>query len=629
MIALAIKELEKYYGATRVLYNITMEISEEEKVAIIGSNGCGKTTLFKVIAGMEKSDGGMLALKKNIKIGYLEQITGDYPGKTTYEVLTEGMQELLEMKRQMEQMEEEMTIVSESHKLDSLMKRYGLMVERFEALDGYNMDSSVKEIAEGLSIPEELFERSFELLSGGEKTRVLFARMLIAQPELLLLDEPTNHLDIESVEWLEGFLRNYKGTVMIISHDRYFLDKAVSRIIEMEEGGCTNYNGNYTCYVQEKERKLLVEFENYQDQQKKIKHMEEAIKRLRDWGNRGDNEKFFKKAASIQKALDRMEKIKKPVMERRKAELSFDINERSGKEVILCDKLCKAYGEKVLFEDAEMLVRFRDKVGILGANGTGKSTLIRMILEQEQPDNGSIKVGPSVRIGYLEQSVYFEDENRTILEEFRYKFNITEGEARSTLARFLFYKDSVFKKLRDLSGGEKTRLRLAELMYEDVNLLVLDEPTNHLDIDTRESLEETLEEYEGTILFISHDRYFVNKLADRLYNIEDKKLVSYCGNYDYFKEKYVKPITNTEPKKVEKTVKKIEKPVPENNNKEVERIKLEKEIELLELELAGLRAQMDAPENTSDYRLLEELSIKHAELEESLNKKYYYWEILS
>ncbi len=633
MIALAIKNLEKYYGATKVLYDISLEINEGEKAALIGTNGCGKTTLFKVIAGMEKHDNGMLALKKGIKVGYLEQIAGDYTDKTVYEVLISGLQELMDMKAELEQLEAEMAIEANSQRLDSLMKRYGLLMERFEAMDGYNIDSRTREIAEGLSIAEELFDRSFELLSGGETTRVLFARMLISQPELLLLDEPTNHLDIDSVEWLEGFIKSYKGTVLVISHDRYFLDKAISRIIEMEEGHCENYNGNYSYYIEEKERRLLVEFDNYQDQQKKIKHMEEAIKRFRDWGNRGDNEKFFKKAASIQKALDRMDKLKRPILERRKTELSFELNQRSGQEVVICEELCKFYGDKMIFDNAEMKLRYKEKVCIIGPNGSGKSTLLRMLLGQEQPDNGIARLGSSVRVGYLEQAVQFEDEGLTILEEFKTKFKITEGEARSTLARFLFFKDSVFKKIKDISGGEKTRLRLAELMFEDVNLLILDEPTNHLDIDTRESLEETLEAFEGTILFISHDRYFINKISSELYSIEQGKLVNYCGNYDYFKEKYIKPVKQAikvnESKKPEKPMSPAKKTAEQRYDREAESAKLEKEIDFLEDAIKEVKAQLNDPANAADYILLQELNQNINELEERLITLYELWEAKS
>ncbi len=626
MIAVAIKNLEKYYGATKVLYDITMEINEGEKLALIGTNGCGKTTLFKIIAGIEKHDNGMLALRKNIKVGYLEQMTGEYPDKTMYEVLVGGLQEILEIKAEMEKYESEMSVEKDSSKLDSLMKKYGALVERFEALGGYNIDSRVKEISEGLMIPIELYNNSFDVLSGGEKTRVLFARMLISQPELLLLDEPTNHLDIQAVEWLESFIKDYKGTVVVISHDRYFLDKAINRIVEMEEGKCENYNGNYSFYIKEKERRLLVEFENYQDQQKKIKHMEEAIKRFRDWGNRGDNEKFFKKAASMQKALDRMEKIKKPVLERKSVELDFDLGDRSGKDVVICEHISKQYGDKIIYDNADFHMRFKEKIGIIGANGTGKSTLLRMILGQEQPDDGVLRVGSNVKIGYLEQVVQMEDESLTILEEFRRRFNITEGEARGTLARFLFYKDSVFKRIKDLSGGEKTRLRLAELMYEDVNFLILDEPTNHLDIDTREALEETLESYEGTILFISHDRYFINKLANRLYNIEYGKLVNYPGNYDYFKEKYVKPVQQAEIKKEIKPSKPLVKKAIIRDNKEVERVKIEAQIEALEAEMAEIKKIMEEPQNSSNYVLLKESNDKLSVLETQLDVLYTKWD---
>lgn len=315
-------------------------------------------------------------------------------------------------------------------------------------------------IAGGLQIPQEMYPIHFESLSGGEKTRVLLAKLLLLEPELLFLDEPTNHLDIKAIEWLEAFIRSYKGTVLVISHDRYFLDTVVKRVIEIEDGECQSYEGNYSFYMAEKERRILEEFANFQDQQKEIKRMEEALKRLRDWGNRGDNEKLFRKAASIEKAIDRMEKIKRPVMDRKKAALDFEACGRSSRDVIVGEGLSKRYGDRVLFDDSELYIRFGERVGLIGANGSGKTTLLRLVLGQEMPDQGTIRTGPSVKAGYLAQAVCFEDEGRTILEEFCQRLSINEGEARGILAKFLFYKDSVFKRLRDLSGGERTRLRL-------------------------------------------------------------------------------------------------------------------------------------------------------------------------
>ncbi|KUO68003.1 MAG: hypothetical protein APF77_03760 [Clostridia bacterium BRH_c25] len=628
MIALAMKDIEKYYAANKVLSRVTFEINEGEKTAIVGRNGCGKTTLFRIITGIEKYEKGMLALKKGIRIGYLEQAPAGFEGSSIYEVLLNGVEEVTKLRARMAELEKRMSSEKDENLLEELVAGYGKLTVQYEGMEGYSVESRVDIVTTGLQIPKDMYDMDFEVLSGGERTRVLFARILISQPELLLLDEPTNHLDTASIEWLEGFIRNYKGTVLIISHDRYFLDSAVGRIIEVEDGECESYEGNYSYFVKEKERRLLVEFDNYQDQQKKIRKMEETIKRLRDWGNRGDNEKFFRKAASIQKALDRMEKIGKPVLDRKGVFLSFEAAGRSGKDAVACEEVTKAYDSKQLFRKASLLVRFGERVGIIGPNGSGKSTLIKMIMGHESPDEGNVRIGSNVKSGYLEQSISFEDESRTILEEFKSSLNLTEGEARGRLARFLFFKDSVFKRISGLSGGEKTRLKLAEMMYGDINLLILDEPTNHLDIDTREALEAALEDYEGTIVFISHDRYFINRLADRLYSIEDHVLVEYCGNYDYFKDKGPKEAKYEEKKKDTKAAASGKKPRQRVNDDKNRLHEVESEIAALEEEVNRIKEAMTDTEKASDYVFLQEIGTELSEKEAALEYMYETWQML-
>ncbi|HWR62346.1 MAG TPA: ABC-F type ribosomal protection protein [Clostridia bacterium] len=632
MIALSMKDIEKYYGANKVLSRITFEINEGEKAAVVGRNGCGKTTLFKLIAGTEKYEKGMLALRKGIRIGHLEQMAGGFEGCSVYEVLLDGVREVMRLRAELIEMERAMSVEKDEALLEGLVGRYGRLTEQYEAVEGYGIESRVDMVTAGLQIPRSMYVMDFGNLSGGEKTRILFARILISQPELLLLDEPTNHLDTASIEWLEGFIRDYRGTVLIISHDRYFLDRAVGRIIEVEDGECRSYEGNYSYYVREKERRLLVEFDNYQDQQKKIKKMEEAIKRLRDWGNRGDNEKFFRKAANIQKALDRMEKIDRPVLERKGVSLSFEADGRSGKDAVSCEGIGKSYGSRLLFRNADMLVRFGERVGIIGANGTGKSTLVKLLLGAETPDEGTIKLGANVKPGYMEQNIEFEDESRTVLEEFKSSLILTEGEARGRLARFLFFKDSVFKRISGLSGGEKARLKLAELMYAGINILILDEPTNHLDIDAREALEAALEDFEGTILFISHDRYFINRLAGRLYNIQGAALEEYCGNYDYFKEELARRTgageREEERKRESKTSLPERKPAAKANSGAKRLEELERGIEELEEEIKSIRAEMNAGDKASDYIFLQEMEARLAERESELEKRYQSWQEL-
>ncbi len=626
MIVLSMKEIEKYYAANKVLSSVTFEINEEEKAAMVGRNGCGKTTIFKLIAGVEKYEKGMLALKKGIRIGYLEQVPAAFQGSSVYNVLLSGVEEITRLRTQMAELERQMSFEKDEKLLEELIARYGRLAAQYEGMEGYNVEIRVDMVTTGLQIPRSMYDMDFENLSGGEKTRILFARILISQPELLLLDEPTNHLDTASIEWLEGFIRDYQGTVLIISHDRYFLDNAVGKIIEVEDGECESYEGNYSYYVKEKERRLLVEFDNYQDQQKKIKKMEETIKRLRDWGNRGDNEKFFRKAASIQKALDRMEKLDRPLLDRKGVFLNFETAGRSGRDAIACEEVTKAFDHKLLLQKADMLVRFGERVGIIGPNGSGKSTLIKMITGEESPDEGIIKLGSNVKIGYLEQSIGFEDESRSILEEFRSSLKLTEGEARGRLAKFLFFKDSVFKRISGLSGGEKTRLKLAELMYSDINLLILDEPTNHLDIDTREALEAALEDYEGTIIFISHDRYFINRLADRLYSIEGHSLAEYCGNYDYFKNKRSKEIKSEEKKKEIKPKEEGKKPKPAANSNRSKLLEVENAIAALEEEIKSIKESMNDNDRAADYIFLQEMGAKLKDKEAELDEMYGTWQ---
>lgn len=628
MIAVAMKNIEKYYGVHKVLNDITFEINEGEKVALVGRNGCGKSTIMKLASGQEKPDGGMLTFRKGIRAGYLEQTADGYEGSSVIDVLMSGRQEVVELKEEMEQLERLMSVEKDAGAQTRQITRYGQLSERFEQLDGYSLEEQVDTVSRGLLIDKAMYGKTFDNLSGGEKTRILFARMLITHPELLLLDEPTNHLDIKAVEWLEDFIRGYKGTVLMVSHDRYFLDKAAARIIEVEDGISEEYNGNYSYYVAEKERRLMVEFENYQDQQKKIRHMEEAIKRLRDWGARGDNEKFFIKARSMQKALDRMEKLKRPVLERKNAELAFEASGRSGRDVASCSALVKAYNNVKILDEADFYISYGEKIGVIGGNGTGKSTLVKLLTGAEQPDGGVVNIGSNVKIGYLEQNIIMEDDNRTLLEEFMDKLRLNEYEARVILAKFLFYKDSVFKKVKSLSGGELTRLRLAQLMNSEVNFLILDEPTNHLDIDTREALEDTLEEFDGTVLFISHDRYFINRLADRLYHIENGKLAGYCGNYDYFREKQATvPVQEVKAEKVQKAKPAVLKK-PAAAKKEDEDGQLEKRIEELEALMAETRLKMEEPRNASDYMLLQQLDGELEDMEALLNSLYEQWESL-
>lgn len=626
MIELGFNQVEKYYGATKVLDNITFDINSGDRVALVGRNGAGKTTIFKIIAGIENYEKGIVSIRKGASIGYLNQIP-DYPKQyTVNDVLNEAFTEILDIKRQINELEGEMALLK-GEELQKVIKKYGQLQDVFEYKGGYQIDEKLNKVCTGLKIHTHLKERKFINLSGGEKTRIVLAQILLENPHILLLDEPTNHLDIKSVEWLEGFLREYKGTIFIISHDRYFLDNVVNKIIEIEDGNSQTYHGNYSYYVDEKERRLLEQLESYKNQQKKIKSMEEAIKRFKQWGAKADNPKMFKKAANMEKRIDKMEKIERPIIERANINLSFNINDRSGKDVINIENLRKSFNDKIILDNVNFYVTYGEKVAILGKNGSGKSTLIRIITNQYEPDGGTVKIGSRVKIGYLEQNITFKDEEQTVLHEIRNSLLVSEEKARRILAKFLFYSEDVFKKIKSLSGGEKTRLRLCQLMHQDINTLILDEPTNHLDIDSREMLEKALLQFQGTVIFISHDRYLINKLAQRVVEIENKTLTCYLGNYDYYKEKKEKRSTlaqekNGRDRKRDKHTKSTNKTADKSKDSKKILI-IEDEIKLLEGLIEEKNRQMD--KFVTDYEKLNQLFKEKEELQNKLELLLEKW----
>lgn len=538
MIICATNKISKMNGADWIFKQISCEVKAGERVGIVGRNGSGKTTLFRLLAGIETPTEGDVFISKKSKVGYLEQVQQYSDGTTVRQVLEQPFAELFAIQVKLKEIEEELATIgsSDEKKLERALAKYYLLQEEYDKKNGYAMESKIAMVSQGLGISSDKLNQSFSSLSGGEQTKVGLACILLQEVDLLLLDEPTNHLDLSAIEWLEGYLNSFSGAVIIISHDRYFLDSLVHKILDIEDGELTVYHGNYSSFTEQKEERLLAEFQTYQEQQKKISKIKEAIKRLKDWANRGNNEDLHRKAKSMQKALDRMEKVKRPILDRRKINLSLEMKERSGRDVIKLDQVSKSYGGKELFRELHALLRFQEKVAIVGQNGTGKSTLFKIILGEIEPDKGEVSIGSGVRIGYLSQSGLEGYEDETVVEAFCDQVPLTEGDARQLLARFLFYGPAVFKKVKDLSGGEKMRLRLAQLMYQKINLLLLDEPTNHLDIDSLEVLEETLAEFKGTILAISHDRYFINKLFEQIYWLEKGSLTSHLGNYDEAKK---------------------------------------------------------------------------------------------
>ncbi|TXR69038.1 ABC transporter ATP-binding protein [Bacillus sp. AY18-3] len=538
MTICSVNNVMKSFGGNIIFENISLEIKNGERVGLVGRNGSGKTTIFQLLTGMESLDAGAIHMKKGTRIGHVAQIPKFDEGMTVYDVLSSAFKTEKELEREMRALEKNMAEEREPSALQKLMERYGVIQEKFAFLGGYEIEANMMKVANGLQVTE-LFPRSFLELSGGEQTKVSLAYMLLQKPDLLLLDEPTNHLDLFAVEWLEQFLKEYNGTVMVISHDRYFLDEVVTKIFDLEDGEIHVYHTNYSQFVDEKEERLLQEFQAYQEQQKKIKKMKEAIKRLREWANQANppNEGLHKRARSMERALERIEKLKKPILERKQMGLQFEGQERSGKDVVLMKEVSKGFAGHPLFNEANLHVRFQERAAIVGRNGTGKTTLLKLLLEEIKPDAGEIRIGSSVKIGYLSQHAYGNMKSN-VLEDFREYVAVTEGEARHILAKFLFYGPAVFKKVTQLSGGEKMRLRLAQLMYQDINFLILDEPTNHLDIESREVLEEALEQYNGTILAVSHDRYFLNKLFEKTYWIDEHKLFEFAGNYAWARQKW-------------------------------------------------------------------------------------------
>lgn len=539
MIICHVQQAKQTYGANTIFQNVSCEIKLGERIGMVGRNGTGKTSLLKLMAGQEAPSEGQVTWKKGLSIGLLEQLPDVSDNKPVYDFLLEGYGELVKIKEKMAELEQKLSDESLTPlSLEKCLERYGRLQEKFQQDGGYEIDAKIRRVAHGLQI-SLLLEKKWKQLSGGERTKAGLARLLLRSPDLLLLDEPTNHLDLPAIEWLTEFLSHYDGTVVVVSHDRYFLDEVVTRIFELEQGELHIYHSNYSGYVKEREERILCEFQQYQDQQKKIRKMKETIKRLKDWANRANppNEGLHRRAKSMEKALERMEKLKKPILEQKKIHLDFGMHHRSGDDVVIFDNVSKRFGKRLLFRHADLHVRFRERVAIVGENGSGKSTLLKMMMEMESPDEGDIFTGSNVSIGYLSQHNQEVDHEKTILDEFRDKIPVTEGEARQILARYLFYGNTVFRKVKALSGGERMRLRLAQLVYQHHNLLLLDEPTNHLDIDSREVLEEALSAFPGTIVAVSHDRYFLDQLFDVTVWLEDHTLTRYEGNYSYARQK--------------------------------------------------------------------------------------------
>lgn len=527
MIEIGINKITKDYGFGPILNDISFEVKTNERIALVGENGSGKSSLLNIIAGTIKPDSGTISIRKNAKIAYLKQLIENRNDNITVkDVLYEGVKDLMNLRDKLTEYEEKITN-STPNDIERLIVRYTNLQTEFINMSGYEIDAKVEKVIKGFKIDKTILSRKFNSLSGGEKTIITLASIIISEPDILLLDEPTNYLDIDALEWLEDYLRKYKGTILMISHDRYFLDEVATKIILLENKKTNIFHGNYTKYLKENEERINKEFKDYKDQQKQIKAMEASIKRLIEYGNIAKNEMFFKRAESIRKRLDKLEKLQKPI-EKDSIPLQFR-STRSGNIVLELNNININYPDKTILKDASLKIFYQEKICLLGNNGSGKSSLVKYILTQ------SNNYGTNIKIGYIPQEISFEDENKTVYEEAKDFFIGDETHLRSALSKFYFFKDNILKRLKNLSGGEKVRLKLFCLIQKDINFLILDEPTNHIDIETKEILESALKEYKATLLFISHDRYFINSLATRIIYIEDYKIKTLPGNYNDYK----------------------------------------------------------------------------------------------
>ncbi len=617
MIDIQVKNLTKFFViGENLLEDLSFEIQEGEKVAILGRNGCGKTTLFNILTGQMDYDEGEVFINPHKRLGLISQIPQFPAGYTVEDVLRSAFRELTAAKRKMEELEQKMAKDSSGE----LLKEYDALCNRFQAGGGYGMDVEVDKICNGLGIPVDQRSQSFDSLSGGEKTRVNLARLLLEKTDILLLDEPTNHLDLRSVEWLEGYINSFKGTVLAISHDRYFLDRVAQRVIEITEGHAEFYSGNYSFYIDEKQARFNLQLKKYEQEQAKLKQLGYTVERMKGWGI--NNRTLYRRAMSIQHRMERIEKTKRPTKEKT-MKATFGEKDFSGDVVFKTKNAGKSYGDRTLFSGVELTVEGGERIALLGDNGTGKTTFIKCLLGEEDFE-GKIQFGPTVKWGYLPQTIHFDHPERSLYDTMLYEKNCTPQVARDRLGAFLFQGEDVFKRVGTLSGGEQSRLRLCMLMDEKINLLILDEPTNHLDIASREWIEAAIEEFEGVLLFVSHDRYFIEKFAERIWLLED-------GTIRDFKCGYTKYRTILEHEAAAKNataipeVKKI-KEKPKGGTKDTDKLirRLEREIEKQEAVIAEYDSKIEAA--AADYQELTRLLAEKEEQEEILMDLMTQWE---
>lgn len=634
----ACKYIQKSYGIDTILEKVSFNIEDREKVAIVGVNGAGKTTVFKIITGEISADNGDMFIRKDASMGYLAQNFVIDKNITVYEEMLSVFNNIMDMEKNLRDMENKMANVSEAE-LPKFMEQYSRLSHDFEQLDGYSYKSRIKGVLKGLGFTEEEYNKPLNTLSGGQKTRVHLGKLLLTQPDLLLLDEPTNHLDIDSLVWLEDFLRSYPKAVLIISHDRYFMDRIVTKVIEIENKKSTIYEGNYSYYAEQKEINRQIQLKQYINQQKEIKHQEEVIRTLRSF----NREKSIKRAESREKALEKMERVERPENLPDKMRLTLTSRITSGNDVLHAENLSKSFPDKTLFSGVNFDVRRSEKVAIIGPNGVGKSTLFKMLLGKVKYDSGEIKLGTNVNIGYYDQEQQTLDETKTIFQEISDTYpNMTNGEIRNVLAAFVFTGDDIFKTIGSLSGGEKGRISLAKIMLSEANLLMLDEPTNHLDMFSKEILENAINSYEGTVIYISHDRYFINRTAERILDLNPYGVTEYLGNYDYYLEKKAEK----EREAIEASIANpsIQSPIIESNTKidwkkqkeeqaKERKIqnkikKIEEEIEKTENKINELSELLFDEKISCDAGKAKDIFDEKTALEEKLEKLFEEWEEL-
>ena len=643
---LSCQNISKSFGTDEILKNVSFHIEANEKAAIVGINGAGKSTLLKIIMQKETPDTGEVILAKDATIGYLAQYQDVSGHRTIYEEVLDAKKNIIEMEERLRGMEAQMNALT-GQELEALLDGYHRLSHEFELLGGYTYRSEVTGILKGLGFVESEFDRQMSELSGGQKTRVSLGKLLVTKPDVLLLDEPTNHLDMESIQWLEGFLMNYKGAVVIVSHDRYFLDRVVTKVVEIFQHQGYVYQGNYTEFAKKKAKIREDLLKQYYNQQREIKHQEEVITKLKSF----NREKSIKRAESREKMLDKIERLEKPTDENTDIHIVLEPDVTSGNDVLTVEHLRKAFGTHTLFDDLSFEIKRGERVALIGNNGTGKTTILKIINELLLADGGTIVLGSNVHIGYYDQEHQLLHMEKTIFEEIADDYpQLNHTKIRNVLAAFLFTNDDVFKRIADLSGGERGRVSLAKLMLSDANFLILDEPTNHLDITSKEILESALNQYTGTVFFVSHDRYFINQTATRILDLTGGKIVNYIGNYDYYLEKHdelTRIYVEAEPKAqaaqmTEQTVaqdgsgtdKKADWQTQKAEQARIRKLentlkKAEERIAELEDLIAGIDEECADPANATNSAKLGELTGRQNEYRSELEKCYEEWEQVS